>query len=304
MRLALTLALLALVPITAGAAPGKVIPQICWIEYSATDLPGAMGGQGITETKVWHSTFSGVLVRHPRGDMLIDTGLSPDAPAEVNELPKNERTFGQGIVKSAKNPIYPPQALAKAGEGGADLKAILITHAHYDHMGGALTLTAPVLVSAAEKQWITAQAKSPTIVPPSMAGRLSSRLQVIQYDSGAYMGFAQSKDYYGDHSVVVVPLPGHTPGSQGVFLNLPGKRLFLIGDTTDTLEAAYRGLPKSDVVRSATDFVPELADRQAAAIARFHRAHPDIAIIPAHDRTAYAVAFGQPFACTAAPPRR
>lgn len=300
MRLFSVATLFAALPIAAVAAPNRPVPQTCWLEFSSTELPGVMGGKGITDMKLWHSTFSGVLVRHPHGDLLIDTGLSPDALAEVNELPTDERTFGQGIVNSAKDRIYPSQALSKAGERNGALKAILITHAHYDHIGGALTLDAPVLVSAAERRWIIAEAKSPTIVPPSMVAKLSPRLQLISYDSGPYMGFAQSKDYYGDGSVVVVPVPGHTPGSQGAFLNAGGRRLFLIGDTTDTLEAAYRGLPKSDIVRTATDYAPALADQQAAMIARFHREHPEIVIVPAHDRTAYTAAFGRPFACTGA----
>jgi hypothetical protein len=59
-----------------------------------------------------------------------------------------------------------------------------------------------------------------------------------------------------------------------------------VGAAADTLEAAERGLPKSPAIRTNTDSEPELADMTTKQIANFHRAHPDIALVPAHDRVA------------------
>jgi len=95
-----------------------------------------------------------------------------------------------------------------------------------------------------------------------------------------------------------VPLPGHTPGSQGVFLKLGTRRVFLIGDATDTLEAARRGLAKSAPIRANTDFEPELADTVARKISGFMAKHPEIAVVPAHDRAAFAAIFGRPATCS------
>lgn len=39
----------------------------------------------------------------------------------------------------------------------------------------------------------------------------------------------RSFDLYGDGTVVLVPLPGHTPGSLSTFVNLPGLRIFHVG---------------------------------------------------------------------------
>ena len=40
-------------------------------------------------------------------------------------------------------------------------------------------------------------------------------------------------DLFDDGSVVFVPLPGHTGGSNGMFVNLrSGKRFFFMGDLT------------------------------------------------------------------------
>ncbi len=53
------------------------------------------------------------------------------------------------------------------------------------------------------------------------------------------MGFDESLDLFGDGRLVLVPLPGHTPGSVGLFVTLDsGRRLFFSGDTSWRLEAS------------------------------------------------------------------
>jgi glyoxylase-like metal-dependent hydrolase (beta-lactamase superfamily II) len=282
---------------TFAASPARGSTQVCWVETSAAPLDAAMGGNGIRKTRVWNSTISGVLVRHAKGDVLIDTGFSPNAEAQMNELPDAARAFGLQIVSGAKNRKPLVDRLSTVGEGPADVARILITHAHYDHLGGAVELAAPIYVAPAEAAWMAHQAKQPTITPPSLVAAVQPRVKSLSYDAGPYLGFDSSDDIYGDGTIVVVPLPGHTPGSQGVFLKLGQRRVFLIGDAADLLEAAVRGLPKSPPIRAATDFEPELADAQTKRISNFHRAHPEIALVPAHDRAAYVAAFGSPSTC-------
>lgn len=266
--------------------------QVCWIETSATPLDAAMGGNGIRKTQVWNSTISSVLVRHPKGDVLIDAGFSPNAEAQMNELPDAARAFGLQIVAGAKNRKPLLDGLSSVGENPASVVRILITHAHYDHLGGAVEVAAPIYVAPAEMAWMAQQAKQPTITPPSLLAAVEPRVKSLAYRSGPYLGFESSDDVYGDGAIVAVPLPGHTPGSQGIFVRLGQRRVFLIGDAADLLEAAARGLPKSAGIRAATDFEPEFADVQTKRISDFHRAHPEIALVPAHDRAAYVAAFG------------
>jgi len=278
----------------------KPAPQVCWLETSAAKMDAAMGGDGLRDTPVWDSTVSSVLVRHAKGDVLIDTGFSPNAEAQMDELPAAGRAFGRQVVSGAKDRKSITDALSTVGEKPSAVARILITHAHYDHLGGAVELPAPIFVTSAESKWMAEQAAHPTITPPSLLAAVQPRVKSLAYKSGPYMGFESSDDIYGDGTIVVVPLPGHTPGSQGVFLKLGQRKVFLIGDATDTLEAAARGLPKNPAIRAATDSEPELADTQAKRLSEFHAVHPEIALIPAHDRTAYVASFGRASTCISA----
>lgn len=271
--------------------------KVCWLETSTSPMAGALGGAGLVHTKVWHSTISAVLIRNPHGDVLIDTGLGPDAEEQMNELPTAGRDFGMQVVAGAKARVPITALLAEVGERPDQVATIVLTHTHYDHLGGATTLNAPIDIPQSEVDWELAQAVNPTITPPSLVNATKARFHVVSYDSGPFLGFSRSKDLYGDGSLVIVPLPGHTPGSQGIIARLGSRRVFFIGDAADTLEAAERGLPKSTAIRRATDADPALADQTTKQVAAFHRAYPQIELIPAHDRQAYLTAFQRPSAC-------
>jgi len=284
----------------AASQASKIGPQVCWLEMSAAKLDSAMGGAGISGTPVWDSTISSVLVRHAKGDVLIDTGFSPNAEAQMNELPDAGRDFGLQVVSGAKDRKSIVDALSTVGEKSSSVARILITHAHYDHLGGAVELAVPIYVTSAESDWMAQQAAHPTITPPSLLAAIQLRVKSLDYKSGPYLGFESSDDIYGDGTIITVPLPGHTPGSQGVFLKLAQRSVFLIGDATDMLEAAVRGLPKNSAIRANTDSEPELADATAKRLSEFHQAHPEISLVPAHDRTAYVAAFGRASTCISA----
>ncbi len=77
--------------------------------------------------------------------------------------------------------------------------------------------------------------------------------------------------------MVVVPLRGHTPGSVGIFVNLsPTRRLFYVGDAVDDERGFEERAGKSLLLRDSDGRLSEL-----------HEKVPELAIIPAHGRSAY-----------------
>jgi N-acyl homoserine lactone hydrolase len=50
--------------------------QVCWVEFSTNEKSGGYGLAGRSDRDRWPITYSGLLVRHPQGDLLIDAGNS------------------------------------------------------------------------------------------------------------------------------------------------------------------------------------------------------------------------------------
>jgi glyoxylase-like metal-dependent hydrolase (beta-lactamase superfamily II) len=225
--------------------------------------------------------MAATLVRHPRGDLLIDTGFGRDIDAQYQSMPLAFR-------------LMTPYSRSQAAADQLDavhydrrrLRGVLLTHAHWDHVSGLPDLPGvPVLVTADERRfirdggWLTALARGFADVPYEEYG----------FDGGPYLGFPASHDLYGDGSIVVVPAPGHTPGSVIVFLALPdGKRYALVGDLVWQREGITQREERPWLQRRLADAdaagVRDNILRMAAITARF----PELIVVPAHDARGFA----------------
>ncbi|HEU4539084.1 MAG TPA: MBL fold metallo-hydrolase, partial [Polyangiaceae bacterium] len=204
-----------------AAAPASPPMQLCWVEFATNEKPGGYGLAGSSGRDRWPITYSGLLVRHPRGDLLIDAG---------NSLHFDEEKKTAGFFSEILLGLYPgsgervasaPAALARAGEAPAGLKAIVLTHVHADHAGGALDLPGvPIVLSIDELNYVRrAKGEGGFDVVKAQGEAIERRAQPVRFARAPYENFDQSHDYFGDGSVVFVPLAGHTPGSMGVFVN-------------------------------------------------------------------------------------
>ncbi|HSP96400.1 MAG TPA: MBL fold metallo-hydrolase [Candidatus Dormibacteraeota bacterium] len=246
-----------------------------------THRSAAFGYRGGSFADKRDFAMTATLVTHPRGDLLIDTGLGRHIDEQVQLMP-----FFFRAATSYAHTASAADLLDAAGYDRRRLRAVLLTHAHWDHTSGLRDLSGtPVWVTADERRfiadggWITVVARS--------AGDV--RYEEYRFDGGPYLGFPASHDVYGDGSIVVVPAPGHTPGSVIVFLALPdGRRYALIGDLAWQREGISEREERPWLQRSLADVDPAgVRDnllRMAAIAARF----PELVIVPAHDQRGFA----------------
>jgi glyoxylase-like metal-dependent hydrolase (beta-lactamase superfamily II) len=234
----------------------------------------AYRGGAFSEQRTFAMTA--ILVRHPRGNLLLDTGFGKDIDAHIASLP----ALMKQLARYAKGTPAAEQ-LRAGGFDAASLSGIVLTHAHFDHVSGVPDFPGvPVWVDRAELDFIrstdpaTALARSFDDVP----------YHVYAFSSGPYAGFEESFDVFGDGSVVLVPAPGHTPGSVIAFVALPsGKRYAFVGDLVWQREGVELPAERPWLARTVADVDPEAVRRAIVHMHRLHELAPDLVIVPAHD---------------------
>lgn len=265
--------------------------QVCWIETARGTLPRGLAVARGHLSENPPSTASGIVIRHATGSWLIDGGLAREVEAHIDETRGFTRFALSTSVAGFEERVSLPDALRAAGVEPATLIGAIPTHAHYDHLGGLLDVEVPIRAPATE---LAAVAADPHIALPSEAAGLLARGTPLPLPDGPVLYWPESADLFGDGSAVVVPLPGHTPGSLGVLLALEsGARAFLVGDTVWLREGYERREPKSWLAGSF-DSDADQNDLQIARLWALHQAWPELAIVPAHDRRQWEAAFGAP----------
>ena len=240
---------------------------------TASALSAYRGGHPL---KRYESGMAVVLVRHPSGDFLIDTGFGREAPAHLLDTPALMRWM-------AKAEFGEPAAdqLRDAGYDPVGLTGILLTHAHWDHVSGITDFPdIPVLVTAEEADFITSG---------DPAAAVAIRVPIRRYRSlvlqdHCYLGFERSLDIHGDGSLVLVEMAGHTPGSMGVFVTLPsGRRYFFVGDLVWAMEGLTRPAERPWIARHLVDHDAEAVRQTIGHVHQLMQRFPEIQVVPAHD---------------------
>lgn len=149
-------------------------------------------------------TDSCYLIRHGQEYLLWDAGLPISAmePAENAEAPASPKLETRLTDQLARIDITPDQ-----------IGLLGISHNHFDHMGQAADFTAAkLLIGAAD--WVALQAETPPSgVDPSLAQPWLDG-QEVQPVTGDH-------DVFGDGSVTMLAMPGHTDGQTALLVRLP-----------------------------------------------------------------------------------
>lgn len=173
------------------------------------------------------------LVEHPRGLVLFDTGLSPEAVADP------EGVYGPlaaAVGLHFTEELQLEAQLADAGFKTSDVTHVVISHSHFDHIG-ALKLfpEAKIFIGAedlAYPYWP---------LPAASVYYRTADLDVCR--SFDWQPLDRDHDLFGDGSIRILRLPGHTPGSTGSVVRLPDRTYVLTGDAVHLREALAEDLP-------------------------------------------------------------
>jgi len=173
---------------------------------------------------------SSALLRHGQANVLFDTGCHPS-------VPENAEARWGGLAK-LMTPIMQPgehvlSGLAALGLAPEDIDMVINSHLHPDHCGcNEFFRKATFLVHGEEM----AAARAPG----------SEAMGYIAADWDVPMPVdevAGQRDVFGDGRIVLLHLPGHTPGSIGALTQLERSGTFLLaGDTVSLRQTLDTGV--------------------------------------------------------------
>jgi glyoxylase-like metal-dependent hydrolase (beta-lactamase superfamily II) len=156
-----------------------------------------------------------------RGLCLVDTGVGPEVTR--GERSAALRLYGS-ILRPKLIPDQSPQAiLRELGATSADVRLIVLTHFHADHISSLREFARAEIITcgdAARRVMAMSSAAAlrhgifKELIPSGFEPRLRPLQAMKQVPTGTVLG--DGYDLFGDASYLAVPLPGHAIGHFGI----------------------------------------------------------------------------------------
>jgi len=156
------------------------------------------------QTKEFADAF--YVISHPKGNLMWDAGL----PEGLVASPEPITPPGGAFTISRKDSVI--NQLQSIGMTPDDIDYIALSHTHFDHSGHANVMKkATWLVQEAEYGMIT----SDEIKNGENAGLYQAIAELSNVEK-----LKGDHDVFGDGSVIIKSMPGHTPGHQVLYIDL------------------------------------------------------------------------------------
>jgi len=238
--------------LAAPKAPKTV--ELYAIECGRLTMPNAdmFSDDGSYKDKPAKMVVPCYLIRHPKGDLIWDTGLPQgDTAAPGATVPT--------LIEQLKQLDLTP----------ADIEYVSVSHSHFDHIGNGGKF--------AGSTWI--------VDPDEKAYAFSEAARKNTRQFAAYSALETSKtklieqptyDVFGDKSVVIYQAPGHTPGHTVLLVRTKGAGpVILTGDLWHIAESRpNRRVPRFNTDKAQTlktmDMVEALAKETKARVVLEH----------------------------------
>jgi N-acyl homoserine lactone hydrolase len=223
------------------------------------------------------------VIEHKDGIVLFDAGLDLAVSEDPDYFPGAAgRFFARRLFRLSMGPADTlTRKLAGIGVSVSDVCKLVVSHLHFDHVGGIKEIPQADLLVARDEWAHLSDPRSERgfflrnhIEIPNAKWR---QIDFAPTDDPVLESFGRCYDVMEDGSMVLLSTPGHSPGSLSMLVRGKARApLLLVGDLT------------YDVDMLMGDKTPGTGDRAQlresfAKVRALKRLLPDLIILPTHD---------------------
>lgn len=222
------------------------------------------------------------VIERPDGLVLIDTGWSRRTCAWPDADPGRAAALVLGVS------VKPEDAMASqligCGYAPDDVKHVIATHLHIDHVGGIVDFPRAHL-HATTAEWDAVRGGRLHGYDPRTHA-LQDRTTLHDLRGPGELGFAASHDLFGDGTVLLLDASGHTAGSLAVAVQLEAGWLIHAGDAVMFRED-YRDEAHPAPSLYARLLAKDLAAQRSRWPALLAAERGGATVVPSHDPEAF-----------------
>jgi len=231
------------------------------------------------------------LLRHPvRGWGLWDTGYAPRMWEETRRLPNRIYRWAAPLPAQPDRSVL--SQLAPMGLEATDIRWIVLSHLHGDHVSGLRDFPEALLYVASEAyeyvrktQGVASVLKAylPNLLPEDF----KDRVQFIQPVGGMCLEAPDSTlDMFGDGAALLFPLPGHARGQIGMLAETRSGKVIFVADAVYHRDSIRQELPPGRLTNLIADDPGQVLPT-IRRLSAFTQANPNIRVYPTHCSETY-----------------
>lgn len=259
-----------------------------WLRVGHCRGPEAMARQGGRLRLVEFPSYVGALHHPDHGWTLFDTGYSAHFFEATRRLP--ELLYRSTLPVTLPDEEHLPRQLAALDIDPRDVRRIVVSHFHGDHVGGLLDHPRARIIagSAGAEHALSLRgvnAVRHAILPALLPDDLRDRFDPVGDFARVRVAGMEAWDLLGDRSLLAVDLPGHMPGHLGLLFTSSreqgGRQVLLVGDAAWTTRSFTDLKPPSRLAKGIMHDWPTTL-RTLGTLHELDAANPDLLILPAH----------------------